>query len=317
MSEPARSISIVIQTCVRPEFAEAFARWQGETATVISNFPGFIEQRLMPPKPPLQVDWVILQRFASLADAQRWLGSSERQARIDGIAQMLVGRDDVHLVPDDAGPAKNAPVSAVISTRVKPGKEIEYRAWERKIAAAQSKARGLQGYRFEPAIPGVQDDHVAILRFDSDENLNAWLGSPERRKLLDEADPLTEEFHTRTVRAGFEQWFRENAGAGSGPLPVWKMDMLVLLLLYPIVFLWGYWIGGPLLDHKFGMSFAISLFIGNIVSVSLTGFLVPWVANRFFGWWLQGKQRTAAHLLGAGIITALYAVMVVVFWRLF
>jgi uncharacterized protein len=316
MSDSAPSVSIVTQTCVRPEFAEAFARWQGETSTVIARFPGFIEQRLMPPKPPLQVDWVILQRFASRSDAQHWLASPERQTRIDGIAQMLVGRDDVHLVQDEAGAAKSAPVSAVISTRVKPGKEVEYRAWERRIAAAQSKAHGLQGYRFEPAVPGVQEDHVAILRFDSEENLNAWLESPERRRLLDEAEPLTEEFHTRTVRAGFEQWFRE--GAGAEPLAVWKMDMLVLLALYPIVFLFGVAVATPILTNRFALPFAISLFLGNIVSVTLTGFLVPRIAGRF-GWWLRpkGPQALRLHLLGAAIIVALYAIMVVAFWRLF
>jgi uncharacterized protein len=317
MSGPARSVSIVTQTCVKPESAEAFARWQGETSTVITNFPGFIEQRLMPPKPPLQVDWVILQRFASRDDAQRWLASPERQARIDGIAHMLVGRDDVHIVQDEASAIHRAPVSAVISTRVKPGKETEYRAWERKIAAAQSKARGLQGYRFEPAVPGVQEDHVAILRFDSEENLNAWLDSAKRRKLVEEAEPLTEEFHTRTVRAGFEQWFHE-AGAGAAPLPVWKIDMLVLLMLYPIVFLFGVFVATPFLMNRLALPFAISLFLGNIVSVGLTGFLVPRVANHF-GWWLhpKGPQPLRTHLLGAGIIVALYAVMVVVFWRLF
>jgi antibiotic biosynthesis monooxygenase (ABM) superfamily enzyme len=317
MSETARSVSIVTQTCVRSESAEAFARWQGETSTVITNFPGFIEQRLMPPKPPLQIDWVILQRFASRDDAQRWLASPERQARIDGIAHVLVGRDDVHIVQDEASAARRAPVSAVISTRVKPGKEAEYRAWERKIAAAQSKARGLQGYRFEPAVPGVQEDHVAILRFDSEENLTAWLESPERRRLVAEAEHLTEEFHTRTVRAGFEQWFRE-AGEDTAPLPIWKMDMLVLLMLYPIVFLFGVFVATPLFTNKLALPFAISLFLGNIVSVGLTGFLVPWVANHF-GWWLQpkGPQPLRTHLLGAGIIVALYAVMVVAFWRLF
>jgi len=317
MSDTAHSVSIVTQTCVKPDGAEAFARWQGETSTVITNFPGFIEQRLMPPKPPLQIDWVILQRFANLGDAQRWLASPERQARIDGIAHMLVGRDDVHIVQDEASAARNAPVSAVISTRVKPGKEVEYRAWERKIAAAQSKARGLQGYRFEPAVPGVQEDHVAILRFDSEDNLNAWLASPERRKLVEEAEPLTEEFHTRMVRSGFEQWFHE-AGAGAARLPVWKMDMLVLLMLYPIVFLFGVFVATPLFSNKLALPFAISLFLGNIVSVGLTGFLVPWVANRF-GWWLrpQEPQPMRTHVLGASIIIALYAAMVVAFWRLF
>ncbi len=317
MSEAATSVSIVTQTCVRPERAADFARWQGETSTLIAHFPGFIEQRLVPPKPPLQVDWVILQRFATLKDAQHWLASPERQKRLEGAAPMLVGRDDVHIVQDDASAARTAPVSAVISTRVKPGKEDEYHAWERKIAAAQSKARGLQGYRFEPAVPGVQEDCVAILRFDSEANLNAWLESPERRRLVEEAAPLTEEFHTRKVHTGFEQWFRDAAPAGA-PLPVWKMDMLVLLMLYPIVFLWGAWVGTPYLDHKLHLSFAIALFVGNIVSVGLTGFLVPWVANRF-SWWLQpaGRHVMRTHLLGAGIILALYAAMVLVFWQLF
>ena len=100
------TVSIVTQTCVRPERAEDFARWQGETSTFISGFPGFVEQRLMPPNPPLQVDWVILQRFATVADAQRWLGSVERQTRIEGAAPMLIGRDDVHIVRDDEGGMK-------------------------------------------------------------------------------------------------------------------------------------------------------------------------------------------------------------------
>lgn len=310
-----RSVSIVTQTCVRPDCSEDFARWQSQTSSVIQSFPGFIEQRLLPPAPPLQVDWVILQRFASLPDAQRWLASPERQKRIEGAGPMLVGRDDVHIVQDEAGGIKPAPVSAVISTRVLPGKETEYRAWERKIAAAQSKARGLQGYRFEPPVPGVQEDYVAILRFDTEANLKAWLDSPERQKLVDEAAPLTEEFHARIASSGFEQWFRD-VTPGSARLPVWKMDMLVLLMLYPVVFLWGVWIGMPFLSD---LSFAVALFIGNIVSVSLTGFLVPWVANRF-GWWLQPaahRNPLAVHLLGAGIILALYAAMVFVFWRFF
>lgn len=313
------SVSIVTQTCVRPEKAEDFARWQGETSTFISNFPGFLEQRLMPPKPPLQVDWVILQRFTSLEAARTWLASSERQTRIEGAAPMLVGRDDVHIVQDEAEGIKPSPASVVISTRVLPGKEVEYRAWERRIAAAQSKATGLQGYRFEPPVPGVQEDFVAILRFDTEANLQAWLGSPARRKLIEEATPLTEEFHTRMARTGFDQWFQDSAGPGGAPLPVWKMDMLVLLMLYPIVFIWSIFIGAPLLGEKLGMSFAVSLFIGNIVSVGLTGFLVPWVAGRF-GWWLNpalAKEALKTHIMGAAVILALYAAMVFVFWRFF
>ena len=119
------TVSIVTQTTVRPERAEDFARWQGETSTAIATFPGFVEQRLMPPNPPVQVDWVILQRFDAIGDAQRWLASTERQTRIEGAAPMLIGRDDVHIVQEDKESRKPSPVATVVSTRVKPGKEVE------------------------------------------------------------------------------------------------------------------------------------------------------------------------------------------------
>lgn len=308
------TVSIVTQTSVRPERSEDFARWQGETSNMVSSFPGFVEQRLMPPNPPLQVDWVILQRFHTMEDAQRWLGSTERQTRIEGAAPFLIGRDDVHIVRDDEGGRKPAPVSAVISTRVKPGKDTEYRAWERRIAAAQSKASGLQGYRFEPPVPGIQEDYVAILRFDTEANLKAWLNSPARKKLIEEAEPLTEEFHAR-MGTGFEQWFRDESSGGS--LSVWKMDMIVLLLLYPIVFLWGVWVGTPILQNQLSTPWAVNLFVGNIFSVALTGFMVPWVAHRM-GWWMLPKGNTwRTNLLGAGLICAIYVISVVVFWKYF
>lgn len=316
-ASPEPSVSIVTQTSVLPECDEEFARWQGETSAFVRHFPGFIEQRLLPPNPPLQVDWVILQRFASLTDAQRWLASADRKKRIEGAAPMLVGRDDVHIVQDEARGVGPAPVSTIISTRVKPGKEAEYHAWVRRIAAEQSKATGLQGYRFEPPIPGVQEDFIAILRFDTEANLRAWLDSPVRQALLAEAAELTEESHARIASSGFEQWFRDAAPA-DGPLPVWKMDMLVLLMLYPIVMVFGHFVGAPLLDRLFGVPFAVSLFLGNIVSVGLTGFLVPWIAGRF-GWWLRPApgREIRINLLGAAFISAVYAAMVFVFLRLF
>jgi hypothetical protein len=311
-----RSVSIVTQTCVRPERNEDFARWQGETSDFIQHFPGFIEQRLLPPNPPLQVDWVILQRFASLADAQRWLGSADRQKRIEGAAPMLVGRDDVHIVQDEAGGIKPAPVSTIISTRVKPGKEAEYRVWERKIAAAQSKAPGLQGYRFEPPVPGVQEDYVAILRFDTQANLQAWLDSPVRKALIEESAPLTEEFHSRIASSGFEQWFRD-AAPGDGPLPAWKMNMLVLLMLYPVVMVFGYFVGTPVFDKLLGLPFAVSMFLGNVASVVITGFLVPWAAGHF-GWWLQPApgRETRHNIVGAALLVMIYAAMVFAFLHL-
>ena len=185
---------------------------------------------------------------------------------------MLVGLDDVHLVHDGEAGGQPAPVSAVISTRIKPGQEAAYRAWEQRIAAAQAQAPGFQGYRLEPPVPGVQDDWLAILRFDTDAHLQAWLESPERQKLLEEADPFTAEYHARIVRTGFDQWFpvaaaaprprrleAEHARAAaplSGRVPVRRL-------------------GSDALADRARDAVLFSLFIANVVSIVLLNWLVP------------------------------------------
>ena len=153
---------------------------------------------------------------------------------------------------------------------------------------------------------------------------NATYDSEEQRwkagefSALKRDAPLYEAmFHARLARNGFEQWFRDESGAPA-PWAIWKMDFIVLLLLYPIVFLWGVYAGTPILQNKLNLPFAVNLFIGNIFSVGLTGFLVPWAANRLT-WWLQPAPGSEwrMSLLGAGMIMVLYAAMVFVFWRFF
>jgi uncharacterized protein len=322
MERPARAasaaqgtVTIVTQTRVRPERADAFARWQDGTSAIVAGFAGFIQQTVIPPSPPAQVDWVIQQRFSSTEAAVAWLKSAERLERMQGAAPMLLGRDDIHIVNDGGKGVLPAPVSAVISTRIKPGQDAAYRAWELRIAAAQTRAPGFQGYRFEPPVPGVQEDFLAILRFDTEPNLQAWLASPERLALVQEAGAFTEEFHARIARTGFDQWFPTVAGA-TGP-PLWKQSMIVLLALYPIVFLFGLLVQTPLLMGRAGVPFAIALFIGNVASVILLNYCLPPI-NARFAWWLQPADANSGRtdLAGAGLVIALYGIMLLAFWRL-
>jgi uncharacterized protein len=308
-------VTIVTQTRVRPGNEDAFAQWQKGTSEAVARFPGFLQQTVMPPSPPAQLDWVILQRFATTEGATAWLNSKERRDRLAGAQAMLIGPDDVHLVADRRQGVLPAPVSAVISTRIKPGCEAAYRAWEQRIAAAQSKAPGFQGYRFEPPIPGVQEDWLAILRFDNEANLQAWLDSPERQKLVEEAKPFTEEFHARIARTGFDQWFTLPPGQSA---PAWKQNMLVLLMLYPVVFLFGAWVDKPLISGWANLPFAAALFIGNVASVSSLNYLVPWISGRF-AWWLQppGKTTRTTEVAGAALLMGLYTALVAAFWLFF
>ena len=314
-SSPAVTVTIVTQTRVRPDMEDAFAGWQRDVSQVVVQSPGFLKQTVMPPSPPAQVDWVILQRFDSAEAAAAWLNSERRLALLEGALPMLMGRDDIHIVKDGGSGVLPSPVSVVISTRIKAGYEEAYRAWEQRIAAAQSKSAGFQGYRFEPPVPNVQNDWLSILRFDSETNLQAWLNSPARAKLLEEADAFTEEFHTRIVRTAFDQWFPVGTADRPAP-PAWKQNMLVLLMLYPVAFLLGIFFQNPLLVDKAGLPFWLALFISNIVSVAMLDWLVPWTSRRF-DWWLcsAGHGSKMTDLAGAGLVIGFYALCLFVFSR--
>lgn len=307
-----KTVTVVTQTRVSPEHDGDFGRWQQHANDVISAFPGFVDHQVIPPSPPLQPDWVIVQRFTSVDAAKAWLGSPERQHLLDEAHPWLIGHDDIHLVEDDGAPPADTSVSAVISMQIKPGQEDAYRAWGQRIAAAQARYPGFQGFKINPPIPGVQDDWVTILQFDTEAHLNAWMNSPERQQLLQEANAFTTETHSRTVRSGFSQWFRVDGGPAMAP--AWKQNMLTLLALYPVVFLFGFFVQTPLLMQTWGWPFWLALFAGNVAGVTILNWLVPWVVKRF-AWWLQpaGGNTRKQNLTGAAIVVALYVLALLIF----
>ena len=312
---PDQAVTIVTQTRVLPGKDEEFAAWQQRVSETVAAFPGFIDHTVMPPAPPSQADWVIVQRFDSMQDSQRWMRSPEREALLKEITSILVGVDDVHFFSGaQSGPPAGS-VSAVISTQVQPGHEQAYRQWQRRIAAAEAAFPGYQGTRVEPPVPGVQDDWATVVRFDSDEHLQAWLDSDQRRRLLEEAnEEFNAESHVRKVRGGFDNWFASSSPPGTPIPPVWKQNMVVLLVLYPIVFLFGAGVGTPFLSHR-GVPFWLALFIGNIVSVSLTGFWFIGWASRVLAWWLSPRKDAPPWISVAGtaLVLALYAVCLAIF----
>jgi len=306
----AKPVTVITQTRVLPERSADFTAWQQQLNDTVAKAPGFIDSKEIPPSPPSQLDWVIMQRFQTSQQAQAWLRSPERLRLLAIVQPMLVGDDDIHIVQDDAAGPSEA-VSAVISMQISPGQEQAYRQWSQHIAAAQAQFPGSQGFKISPPVPGVQDDWVTIIQFDNEAHLNAWMNSPERQKLLDEAHAFTKESHYRIVRTGFDQWFRFD---GATHVPAWKQNMLVLLGLYPTVFLFGFFVGTPFITRQLGWPFWLALFVGNIASVAILNWLVPWISRRF-AWWLQpaGSETQERTLQGIAIVVALYALLLFVF----
>ena len=72
-----------------------------------------------------------------------------------------------------------------------------------------------------------------------------------------------------------------------------------------------------MLQNTFNLPWALNLFVGNIFSVALTGFMVPWVANHMSWWLAPATNVLRANLLGAGLICVIYAISIFVFWKFF
>jgi hypothetical protein len=64
------------------------------------------------------------------------------------------------------------------------------------------------------------------------------------------------------------------------------------------------------------MPFWLALFAGNVVSVVILNWLVPWVSSRF-SWWMQpaGSETRRRNLLGIAVVVALYALCLLAFPR--
>lgn len=88
-------VALVIQTRLRDEGKVAYAAWQARVGVELASWPGFMGQEVIVPSPPLQVDWIVIQRFGSLAHAESWLHSDALGHRLREIEHLFVGHDDI------------------------------------------------------------------------------------------------------------------------------------------------------------------------------------------------------------------------------
>ncbi|WP_022884629.1 antibiotic biosynthesis monooxygenase [Glaciibacter superstes] len=305
--------TLVIHRRVVDGHNSEYAQWQERMGTALAAWPGFLDRWVLPPTPPGQLDWIAAQRFSTDDAARAWLHSTERESLLQEAGTIFAGNDDVQIYTgEEEERSESEPATAVIATRFPPEREADFLEWQREVMAAESRFEGFTGHRLDRPMPGVRDDWAMRLSFDSQDHLSAWLDSDERRTLLAKGTAFNENMSLTRSSRGFGFW-------APGPRdkdPVFKNNLLVLLMLYPLVFLWGYFVSEPLIDSH-GVPFWLSLFIGNLVSTQLLGWvLVPWVFSRF-GWWLKGGGSRGTQILGYGVVVALFIVSMAVYaWLL-
>lgn len=308
-SSASDGASVVTHYRLTPGNEDAFARTQGEISRSLADSPDYDGSESY--ADPSGSQQTVVRRFRTPDAAHAWVASPSRSAFDDSLSGLCSEQSITNILLPVAG-SETAGASFVSTTRVKTGQDAWFAEWQGRMGAAQQQFPGYVGQRVQAPIPGVNPDWVAIVAFDTADNLRGWHDSPERKALIDESTPYVERFDVRPASSAFESWF---AGSERGvkPPPSWKLSAIVLLVLYPVVMLEMFTLNKFTADMH--VEAALAVFIGNLVSVALTGFLlIPW-ASRALNWWLVPPEGIAAKrtAIGAALVVALYAVCIVIF----
>lgn len=307
------SATVVLAQRPKPGREAEYRRWQAEINDACRTFPGFEGVEVIPPVPGVQDAHVVIYRFDSFAHLDAWLGSETRRALIARGHDLFAEEPRRYVV---AEPPAGQGSAMVVSTRVKPGRDGEYRAWQDSINAEAARYPGYLGSEVIPPVAGLQEEWVTLLRFDSPEHLRDWLSSDVRARLVDEASGLWDETRVEGFSGSFPGWFATGSrtpGQTAAP-PNWKQAMIVLLVLYPIVAFMDRFLS-PRLES---LPVAIAIFIGNALSVGLLTWALMPAANRTFRFWLTPTDG-ADHALearGIALVATGYAVSIAAFLAL-
>ncbi|MFP5332767.1 MAG: antibiotic biosynthesis monooxygenase [Acidimicrobiia bacterium] len=276
MSGP--SPTIIVSRRVKPGMEREFERWNARIRALAESFPGHLGSEAQPPDEAHPDEWMIVYRFATADQLEEWMTSPERQSLLEEGNRLLQGPvREQRLVQSDPGPGA---VTAVMSQRVRPDAWDDFRRAHAEITLVMRDFDGFLSCELVEPVPGIQDDHVVVFAFDSRSNLDRWLESEERQRVLRLIEPLIEGDRTLNVVGGFAGWFRID---GSRQPKRWKQGVAVLIALYPTTLSLG-WAQRTFLPDA---PWIPALFISNVVGIAILTWLLMPLVTRLLSRWLQ------------------------------
>jgi antibiotic biosynthesis monooxygenase (ABM) superfamily enzyme len=197
----------------------------------------------------------------------------------------------------------------VVDHKVPAANRDEFLEFEKTIEQAVQESPGCLGVKLEEFPPDTPESlHFrTTMEFDSEDNMVAWIDSDRRQELVHQAREAFEYgYSLHSELKGFQAWFPPPRFK---PPPSWKMNLLVLVTLYPTVLALR-----PLLSpYTKGWDVASGMLLGNIVSVSITGWILIPLANKLWSKWMHGPHSAKVEALGTLSALAILAMTWLIF----
>jgi uncharacterized protein len=285
-----------------------FEEWAGQVRTVADGAPGF---RHLSVAHDLQA--AVSLTFSDESLLQQWLDSPGwSQLREVGLARGIRREFSDLVVVDGDGPPTGV---GIFVHEVDPVNRSGFAAAQRRLMDLSAAAAGfeysiLTGPR--AAGDGIEE-WTAVAKFRTDALLAQWRDSPERAAALGELrSNLEQEFSSPFETNSFGSIVRVTGGRPAST-PDWKVGMMVLLVLYPTVMVLSRFVG-PFLD-RWGAEPWLSMWLSQILSVSLLTYLLMPLATAAFSFWLdpyRGSSRRVS-VIGAVVVVMIYAATLTLF----
>jgi hypothetical protein len=174
--------------------------------------------------------------------------------------------------------------------------------WQRGVTAAAESFAGYLGTDVYPPSGAPEDQWVVVVYFDDQATLERWLESPIRDQWVQKLRAEVGDFELTTVPGGFGAWFAGLTSSRGGALPPsWKMALTVLLGLYPTVMLLTLLVG----PHTSQLGLALSMLIGNALSVTLLQWAVMPALTSLLGRWLRANRDPDRYISIGGLVLIL------------
>jgi antibiotic biosynthesis monooxygenase (ABM) superfamily enzyme len=302
--------TVIIGEKVRPGCEQDFLSWQHGLNRAASRYPGFIAAEVNPPT-PAQPLWCAIYRFDSVSNLQAWINSATRQDRLAEGRRYLYGPATQQIVTGGAG-APDTLVTVVVTHRVPTEYVDEFLGWQEQLRLAENKFPGYRGSEMFRPIEGVQDEWTTLYRYDSAADLDRWLTSSERQKLLNEGKKFSD-FRLRTIDNSFGNWFAFGEGGVQAPPPSdLKTVFAVWVGLYPTVMLLA------LATAPARLPVWMDRFFTNLLgSFVMTFVTMPFYVNPLLRRWLHpapDAPKTATNIRAALLIVPVMVFWAVLFW---
>ncbi|GFE60115.1 antibiotic biosynthesis monooxygenase [Geobacter sp. AOG2] len=124
--------------------------------------------------------------------------------------------------------------TVVITHRVREGKHLDYESWLDEIGPLCRSSKGNLDWHIIRPIPGLTSTNTVIIRFDTKANLQSWMESPIRSRLIEKVKPLLVSGDDFFIRSGLDFWFVPEGAKARVPAR-WRQYLVTWSAIYPLV----------------------------------------------------------------------------------